>query len=187
MRIDYNSPVILSFTFAAALILLGDVLLLGQLMPYFTVGGSMTLANPIDWLRLFTHVLGHGSVAHLVGNLTLILLLGPIVEEKYGSPALAGMIALTALVTGVLNVVLFSTGLLGASGIVFMLILLSSVTNLKKGTIPLTFLLVVLFYLGGEVIEALGPDEVSQAAHLIGGACGAAFGFAFGRGGRRAT
>jgi membrane associated rhomboid family serine protease len=180
MKLDYNSPVILTFAIAAALVLIADGLLLGSVMPVFTVGGTMHWGNPVDWLRLFTHVLGHGSVAHLVGNLTLILLLGPIVEEKYGSAALASMILVTALITGALNILLFSTGLLGASGIVFMLILLSSVTNVKKGYVPLTFVLVVVLYLGGEVVQALGPDEVSQAAHLIGGACGAAFGFAFG-------
>lgn len=179
MKLDYNSPVILTFALAATIILVADALALGQLMPFFTVGGEMRVGHPVDWFRLVSHVLGHGSVQHLVGNLMLILLVGPIVEEKYGSAALAAMIALTALVTGVLNVALFSTGLLGASGIAFMLILLSSITNVRRGRLPMTFVLVVVLYLGSEVVRALGADNVSQFTHLVGGLCGAGFGFGF--------
>lgn len=178
MKIDYNSPVILTFALAATAVLVVDAVMLGSLMPLFTVGGTMSFANPVDWFRLVSHVLGHGSLPHLFGNLTLILLVGPIVEEKYGSAMLAAMIGMTALVTGVLNIALFSTGLLGASGIAFMLILLSSITNVRKGHLPLTFVLVVVLYLGSEVVSALGADNVSQFTHLVGGLCGAAFGFA---------
>ena len=43
------------------------------------------------------------------------------------------MMLITALVTGIMNVLFLPTGLQGASGIVFMFILLISVTNIKKG------------------------------------------------------
>ena len=52
------------------------------------------------------------------------------------------MILVTALLTALLNAVFFNTGLLGASGIVFMLILLSSCANIRAGEIPLTLILV---------------------------------------------
>ena len=74
-------------------------------------------------------------------------------------------------------VIALGIGLLGASGVVFMFILLSSVTNARRGRIPLTFVLVVLLFLGQEVWNGLTQDNVSQFAHVIGGLCGAAFGF----------
>src|SRR5262249_27942704 len=106
------------------------------------------------------------------------LLLGPILEERHGSLPLLGMILFTALVTGLINLVLTSHGLLGASGIVFMMILLASTANIRQGEIPLTFIAVAVVYLGGEVIGAFrGGDGISHLAHLVGGASGATLGF----------
>ncbi len=184
MKIHYNAPVILSYTLICVVVLGVNPLMVGQLMPLFTVYPTMSLGNPIDYFRLFSHAMGHGGWEHLVGNFTFILLLGPILEEKYGSRQLLMMMFLTALVTGILNVVLFSTGLLGASGIVFMFILLSSVVNAQRGRIPLTFVLVVVLFLGQEVMNVWKNDGVSQFAHIIGGICGAFFGFSTNNGGK---
>ena len=41
-----------------------------------------TLADPLTWLRLFTHVLGHASWEHYAGNMMLFLLIGPMLEER---------------------------------------------------------------------------------------------------------
>lgn len=182
MRIQYNSPVVLTFALAATAVLVLDFATAGNVMPFFAVGPSMDAASPVDWFRLFSHVLGHAGLSHLMSNMMLLLLLGPILEEKYGSRTIAVMIGITALVTGALNIALFSGGLLGASGIVFMFILLSSVTNVQRGRIPLTFVLVVVLFLGQEVWSGLSDDNVSQFAHIVGGLCGAAFGFVRGRG-----
>src|SRR5690606_5303311 len=127
---------------------------------------------------LMSHVLGHKDMAHLASNFAVILLIGPILEEKYGSRSLLVMILATALVTGVLNTLFFNTGLMGASGVVFMMILLGSFANHKSGEIPLTFLLVVGIYLASEVSNVLSGEEdgVSHFAHLLGGLCGTVFG-----------
>ncbi len=151
-----------------------------ELMPYFAVGTQFS-AHPLMIFSLFSHVIGHGSIEHLIGNMTFILLIGPIIEEKYDSSKTLLMIAATALITGLINVLFFSTGLLGASGIVFMLILLVSFTNVTDGKIPLTFILVALLFVGKEVIQSMQADHVSQAAHIIGGLCGSFFGFILGK------
>lgn len=180
MRITYNAPVILTFALVSSAILLANQFMGGMLMNYFSVGTS--IANtPAGVLGLFTHVLGHGSVEHLLGNMTFILLLGPIIEEKYGSLMTLLMIVFTALITGLINIAFFSTGLLGASGIVFMLILLVSITNVRSGTIPLTFILVAILFIGKEVMQSMNADHISQAAHIVGGVCGSVFGFILGR------
>lgn len=178
MKISYNAALTLTFSLLSLLVLLLDSTILpGITITVFSVGNSMSLTNPLDWIRLFTHVLGHASWEHLIGNLSFILLLGPILEEKYGSGNMLVMVILTALVTGLLNVILLSTGLLGASGIVFMMIMLTSLVNFREGEIPLTFIAIIVLYIAKEVLAAFRTDSVSQFAHLIGGACGSLFGF----------
>ena len=86
--------------------------------------------DPLGYIRLFGHVLGHANWEHFLNNMLLLLVVGPPMEEKYGSIPLLKGILFTALVTGVLQCILFPhTGLLGATGIVFMLIMLSSLAG----------------------------------------------------------
>lgn len=67
----------------------------------------------------------------------LFLVIGPPMEEKYGSKVLLTGILLTALISGLLQCIFFpSTALLGASGIVFMLVMLSSLAGMKEGESP---------------------------------------------------
>jgi rhomboid protease GluP len=180
LSIRFNSPVILIFALAATIILALSYIIPG-LMNLFTVPGNTYPFNwfSLDLFRLVSHALGHENWQHLLGNFTFILLLGPILEEKYGSGLLLLFMLVTAFVTGVLNVILFPSGLLGASGIVFMCILLTSFTNVRKGEIPITFIIVTLIFLGQEVFRAFQQNNISEFAHLIGGLCGGAFGFLF--------
>ena len=170
MKLKFNSPVILGFSLICVAVFVLDKVMVGTLMPYFTLGNVNT-SSALSLLTLFTHVIGHASIEHLMGNLTFILLLGPIVEEKYGDSRTLFMMLITALVTGILNLLFFHTGL------IFMLILLVSFTNTKSGEIPVTFILVALLFIGKEVIESLNTDQISQFAHIIGGVCGSVFGF----------
>ena len=180
-KIHYNAPVILTFTLICVIVqaictLPGT----GWFHDIFMVY-RRPFTNPKLYLGLFTHAIGHANWSHLIGNFTYILLLGPILEEKYGSHRMVAMMAFTAFITGLINVIFFpTTALLGASGIVFMLIILCSFTNTKKdGTIPLTLILVCISYIGREVLNAFGNDDISQMGHILGGICGAVFGFYF--------
>lgn len=177
-KLQYNSPVILTFFFASLFVLALDAI----------TGGDSTLAafcvyrspvSPLFFVRLFGHVLGHSGIQHFLGNMTLLLVLGPPLEEKYGSKTLLVGIAFTAVTSGILQCILFpNAALLGASGIVFMLIMLSSLAGMKSGQIPLT-LLVAALYLGDQVYSILFVrDNVANFMHIVGGACGTAFGFA---------
>jgi len=180
MRIKYNAPLTLTFAIIASLLVLIDQISGAHLIPtYFMVPGKgmFNTGDWVDWMTLITHTLGHSNWNHLLSNMALLLLLGPILEEKYGSPSLFLMIFITALATGLLNAFLFPTALLGASGIVFMMILLTSFTNNRNGEIPLSFVLILILYLAAEVINAFSYDDISQFAHIIGGVCGSLFGF----------
>ena len=183
MKIKYNAPTVLTFAFiCAAVLLLKETLMPSITREWFAVPGrqGFTPGSIRSWITLLTHVIGHDSWSHLVSNFSLILLIGPILEETYGSFPLFVMMCITALVTGALNVIFFSTGLLGASGVVFMMILLASFTNINHGEIPLTFILVLLLYLGKELFDSIGggdAENISQFAHIVGGFIGSLFGF----------
>jgi GlpG protein len=128
-------------------------------------------------------VLGHAGWEHLLGNIMYILILGPMIEEKYGTATTAFIMAATALVIGVINMVFFpGVMLLGASGIVFAFILIASITIREDNTIPVTFILVAVLYLGQQIWQGLfSQDNVSQMAHIVGGAVGAVLGFLLGK------
>jgi len=180
MKIKYNAPTVLTFAFVSAIALLLSQFFLKGLIPYwFAVPGrgGFHPRTVRSWVTLFTHVIGHANWTHLLSNFSFILLIGPILEESYGSVSLLLMIIITAFVTGALNVIFFSTSLLGASGVVFMMILLASFTNFKTGEIPLTFILVLALYLGREVVNSFAQDNISEFAHIAGGFCGSLFGF----------
>jgi len=182
MRIKYNAPTVLTFAFISAIVLvLSQTLMPSLTEQWFAVSGKgrFSASSIRCWITLFTHVLGHANWPHLISNFAFILLIGPILEEIYGSFSLLIMILITALVTGTLNVLFFSTGLLGASGVVFMMILLASFTNFSKGEIPLTFILILVLYLGRELFNSFGSSSanISEFAHIVGGFIGSLFGF----------
>jgi len=180
MKISFNAPAVLIYTLIACLVqLLNDYVIADFTRDYFTNWGTFNFSEPLDYFRLISHAIGHGGWEHLVGNFSFILLIGPILEEKYGTQNLSIMMLLTALVTGILNNILSDVGLAGASGIVFMMILLGSLVNLRKGTLPLTFILIVLLYLGKEITGIFRDDNISQFAHILGGLLGMVFGFMF--------
>lgn len=179
MRITYNSPVVLSYSAICLLILFAASIGLDSVLNFFTLHGHFDAKNPVNFIQLVSHSFGHSDWKHFVGNFTFILLIGPMLEEKYGSFKLLQMMLVTAFVTGVIHAFFFTTGMRGASGIVFMMIILSSFSNYKSKSIPLTFILVVTLFLGREVFHMFQTDNISQFAHILGGSFGAVFGFVF--------
>ena len=181
MKIRYNAPAVLSYALLCVAVLVADQVVGGRVSLYFAAPPAFDAQSVLSYFRMISHIAGHQDWTHLVANFSLILLIGPILEEKYHSAPLLMMMLVTALVTGVINVLFLDSWLMGASGVVFMMILLSSFTNIASGEIPLTFILVVVVYLAREVIGAFSEDSVAQFAHIAGGVCGSLFGFLFQR------
>ena len=75
-----------------------------------------------------------------MSNFLYILLIGPMIEEKFGTKNLLLMMILTSLIIGIFNFIFSKKRILGASGIVYMLITLSSAVNIENGKIPLILL-----------------------------------------------
>lgn len=184
IRLHYNAPVVLTFSLLALAVLALDRWLWGRLTEsLFVTAPPFSAFDPLDYFRLVSHTLGHGSLGHLFSNLTMILLLGPILEERYGSANMLKMILLTGLFVGTLNAVIGRNGLLGASSIVFMMVTLISIVDLRRGMIPVSFILVAIVFIGSEIVNAFGPDNISQAGHIAGALLGALFGFTLSDGG----
>lgn len=180
LKISFNSPVILSFTILCFAAMVLNIVTRGFTNQVFFSVYRSSLLSPLTYIRFFGHVLGHAGWSHLFGNITLILVVGPLLEEKYGSSSILLAIVTTALVTGLANFILFpQKQLLGASGVVFAFILLASFTSLREGEIPLTFILVALIYMGQQIYEGIFiHDNVSNLTHIFGGLIGSGFGYA---------
>ena len=176
-RFHYNAPVTLTFVLICLASLGLSKLTNGKSNLYLFMTYRAPLTDPLMYIRLFGHAIGHANWEHYLGNMLYILMLGPMLEEKYGSKLILEMMVLTAVVTGIIfNIAFPGSALLGASGIVFMFIILASITNAEKGRIPITFILICFFYLGNEFLNAFRSDNISQLAHIVGGACGGFFG-----------
>ena len=178
-KITFNSPIILGFAFASFIAMVLNYITMGKSNDWLFMTWHSSLRSPLTYLRFFTHVLGHSGWGHYIGNMSYILLLGPGLEERYGAGKLLGVMAITALVTGLVNYIIFpGMGLCGASGIVFSFILLTSFTSFREGELPATVILVAVIFLGQQVYEGLFlQDNVSNLSHILGGVVGAIFGY----------
>ena len=179
LKISINSPVELGFSAICLIALVLSIVTKETTNKLLFMTYHSSLTNPLTYLRFFTHVFGHSGVEHFMGNITYILLLGPLLEEKYGSKLLIQSIVITAFITGIVNYILFpNIALCGASGVVFTFILLSSFTGFKDREIPLTFILVAAIFLGQQVYEGIMlKDNISNLSHVLGGVVGSAMGY----------
>ena len=178
MKLKYNSPVVLTFSLLSLAALILGYLTGGEsTVKYFAVYRA-PLTDPLTYLRLFTHVLGHSGYTHYMSNMLIILLVGPALEEKYGSRQLLIGIAAAAVITGVFHMIFFRSALMGASGVVFMMIVMASFSGFKQGTIPVTLVLILVLYVGSEIVDMFThADNVSQSAHIVGGLWGLVWGW----------
>jgi membrane associated rhomboid family serine protease len=118
---------------------------------------------------------------HLIHNFLFILLVGPMIEEKYGSIPLIIMLLVTSFIIACFNLIFSDYCILGASGNVYMLIVLSSFSNITEGKIPLTLILIFIFYVMSEMRKSLleGNKKIYHDGHIIGALCGILYGFYF--------
>ena len=179
IKISYNAPVILSFVIICFVVTMIGAMTKNRSteMLFSVYRGSLT--NALTYVRMFSHIFGHIGLEHFMSNTMFLLLLGPMLEEKYGSNTMLKVIALTALVTGIIHCILWgNSALCGASGIVFACIILSSFTAFKEGEIPLSFILVAVLFIGKEIYSGAAiHDNVSNFTHILGGIIGSISGY----------
>lgn len=185
IRLKYNAPATLTFSMICVTVLAIELYLPPNIMmDLFTAEGRLFFEwdNPASYIRMLLHVVGHRDWPHLFKNMSFILLLGPILEEKHGSWAITILIAITSTLAGLFNAFFVDSYLIGSSGVVFLMIVLISFTNIEKGEIPLSVIAVLAVYIYIEYSgfiaakELPDPEEVSWVSHIIGGATGLLYG-----------
>lgn len=182
IQFDYNSKVIITYLILSLIAWVLNLISHGKTNKLLFENYRSSWLNPLTYVRLFTHSIGHENWDHLVGNFLYILLVGPMIEEKYGSINLLIMLLITSLVIALYNIIFTNCSILGASGNVYMLIVLSSFANISDGKIPITVLLIFIFYIISEVKKKVlsgRKDKTYHDGHLLGAVCGILFGIFF--------
>ena len=172
LKISFNSPIILGFVILSFIVYVADNLTGGfSTRLLFSVYRS-SFIDPFTYFRFFGHVLGHANLDHFLGNIMLILVIGPMLEEKYGSANILFVILATALVTGLVHFFVFPH-----------VYLLSSFAGFREGRIPFTFIVVALLYIGQQVYQGVFvQDNISNLTHILGGIVGAVLGYIMNKG-----
>lgn len=164
---QYNAIVTLTMFFISLGVLLLDKITKGKANRKIFSTERASLLNPLTYIRFFTHILGHSDWEHLSNNYLKILLLGPLIEEKYGSINFLIMILITAFVVAVFNFIKGKEWLEGASCISFMLTVLSAFVNITENKIPITLILIILFYIIDEIKKLKKDDNIAHDSHII--------------------
>lgn len=178
MKITFNSPFVLTFALLATFVLIISISVGGPLR-ILTLDGNFNFSAWQSYVGLLLYPLSHASVTHLVSNFGIILLIAPLLEKKYGWSKLCLMSVLTTVIIGIAHIILSNQGLIGASGLVFLYIVLASLVNASGKEVPLTFILVVIMFLGQEILASFKPDQISQLAHIGGGIMAIVFRYIF--------
>ena len=183
IKVKFNAPVTLVFVMICFIATLLGVVSNGRITQIVFMTYHSALASPMTYVRFVTHIFGHSGWSHFIGNASYLLLLGPMLEEKYGSKELIEVIGITAIATGLVNYIFFwNVGLCGASGVVFAFIILASFTGFKEGEIPLTFILVAAIFIGQQLYEGIAvQNDISNMAHIVGGIVGSVIGYSLNR------
>ena len=185
LKFQYDSPVMLTFAFITLIIFILDTFVFkGKLKDVWLItptaaGGQFPFAfsDLRSILRLFIHVFGYTESPVLVCNLIFILLLGPQMEDRYGSVIIGIMIFVSALFSGVLNACFCTNAVSGAEPVVFMLILLWTMMQLSRSKISASAIAVIALFITMLVFRKNPNGVVGVAVVAAGGLCGSLFAF----------
>ncbi len=175
---SYNSVVVLSYFLISLIVLILNTIFKGKVNKFLAIRKG-SLLNPMTYIRLVTTGLCHSNWSHFRNNFIMILLIGPILEEKYGSIPILKMLIITTIISSLVHLFIYESSAIGASDNVYMLIVLCSVVNITEGKIPITLILIFLFYVADEIIKQFSnrKDNISHDSHIVGAICGFIFGY----------
>lgn len=187
LKLVYDAPATLTFAFICLGLFALDFFFLGSKIsqnylcsPTSAAGKAAFMASsPLSYVRLVTYCFGSASVEILIVNMVFLLLLGPSMEERYGTVVIAIMMAVCVLFSGVLTACFSKTSLTGCAAVIFMMIFLNSFVSLSKKKIPVSFLLVFLLFIFREGFNLgfSGDGIIKIIINIAGGLCGSLFAF----------
>ena len=185
LKFVYDSPVMLTFALVALVLFVLDTFAFkGKLNSLWltaptAAGGTFPFAfsDFRSIIRLFVHVFASSDRYVLICNLIFILLLGPAMEERYGSIIIGIMIFVASLFSGVLNACFCKNTVGGAEPVVFMLILLWTMMHLSRSKISASAIAVIALFICMECFAKNPNGVVGVAIVAAGGLCGSLFAF----------
>ncbi|MCR5188311.1 MAG: rhomboid family intramembrane serine protease [Treponema sp.] len=138
---------------------------------------AFILSSPLSYFRLVLYAFGAANWTALLANLLFLLLLGPAMEERYGSVVIGIMVFVASLFSGVLNAAFSTVSLRGCAPVVFMMVFLNAFMSLSKKKIPLSFLLIFALLISYEIIDKTSGNVIGIIICIAGGLCGSLFAF----------
>ncbi len=183
ITLKYNAPVTLTFALLSLLALALNELTDGWTTQNLFCFYKSALSDYLTYPRAVLHVLGNTSLTTCTGNIIVMLVVGPAAEERFGSAKVFFAVLLTALAGAAIMWFLFPDAtIMGASGVLFMMMVLASFACARSGEIPITLLLVLVLFLGSEVLRAVtGSAGLQELTHIAGGGVGILLGLLFNR------
>jgi membrane associated rhomboid family serine protease len=133
----------------------------------------LTMLAGEPW-RMLTAVFLHADFGHLLGNLMVLLALGPYVERLYSRPGLIGLFLGAGLVGSATDIFTnFTTVGVGASGAIFGVVgALLAYPIRRPGQLPLASIRVILavggLYMVWSLTQGFGQDGINNSAHVSG-------------------
>ncbi|MFA6073451.1 MAG: rhomboid family intramembrane serine protease [Candidatus Woesearchaeota archaeon] len=156
--------------------------ILQQVIPGMTdallLDSSRVWSEP--WL-LLTSMFLHADIWHLVFNMYALLIFGTLIEQRIGSNRFFGAYLISGLIAAA-GATFFYPKALGASGAIMSLlgltiILLPDLQVLFFFVIPMSMRTAGIIFAIVDIIGIMVPMGVANIAHLIGLACGLAYGY----------
>lgn len=178
-KVKFAYPVTVIVAGLCVVLFVLNIVTLGWLNDTLLSVYRASMFDPLTYVRFLTHSYGHATVSHIFNNLTLWLLVAPVVEDRIGGFRFLSYIFTTSFIIGLTQFLLFpNVALCGLSGVIFMCIVLSAYGSSNSSKeIPITVILVIVLWIGREAYDSLSIDDgVSQFSHLLGGLCGFLYG-----------
>lgn len=169
---EYNAVVTLTYFFVCLIVLILNYITSGASNEWFTCR-RRSVWNIKTYICLITHAIGHSDWDHFSRCFLMTFLMGPLIEEKYGATTFLVMLLATAIITGIVNLIFSDRGCIGSSCEVYMMIVLSSCVNISENKIPLTLVMIMIFYVVDEVRKLImkKKDGISHIGHVTGAVC----------------
>lgn len=135
------------------------------------------VSEPLMYAKLILYVFSTNSIQLLVLNMLLIVLLGPEMEQKYGSVIIGIMILISALFSGVLNVCFCSQPIQGCLSVIFMLAFLNVFYAIVQNKLTVSSIIVFVLVFVYEFFQKSDNGVIGILISICGGLCGSLIAF----------
>ena len=184
LQLVFNSPVILISSLITLLVFILQNTAIPNLIEIIASSNTASLTeqafspiNPMHYVRLFTLIFGHYNMQTLCINLAIILLLGPRVEERFGTILVFIMFAITSFVAGILSVLFLENSICGLDGIALLLVILTLFECASLKEIYFSYIILLAVLIANTIVFSIQQNNFGILLHYAGSLCASLFGF----------